>query len=408
MEGVIPSPSSRTSRVVDVIAQHPGVVLLAAAAILGLLAFPALAAALQDHDTLINDRLSLINTIWLVIALALGVACLVARSSLSRDLGEGTRKLIAGSVAASAPAQRGKAGTLDTPSLGAAIVRGVLDLVFLLIIQGIVRTPLVQVISAFEPKALVDGGFVVLVVLIALLMLFSLYRTSQPLTEYLVTVGLDRIVPTAGFAARDLPDAVPTRTVTRTPVARSVGEAGSEPTAIAPGRVPGSEQPTIAALPTMVASSEATVLAVGAHDVSSAEATIAAPPESSATIVDLHSGGPRTSSEATVLEETPPPESPVDATVAPAAPEALVRSEPGATIVDAARTTGQETEATVIAANHPDEPGEQEPSVPGSSPEQTTAGDAGPAAERTLVSDQPTAQETGDTAAEEHKPSQDN
>jgi hypothetical protein len=407
MEGVIPSPSSRKSRVIDAISQHPGVVLLGVAVLLGLLALPALMSTLQEHDTLINGRLSLIDSIWLVIALALSIVCLIARASLRHDLGEGTRQLIASTTAGSLPAQRGKAGSVDTPALGAAIVRGVLDLAFLLIIQGIVRMPLVQVISAYEPKATVDGAFVVVVVLIALLMLFGLYRTSQPLTEYLVTVGLDRIVPTAGFAASDLPETSPTRTVTRTPVSRGAALTGSKPTVAVPGRAPEPGQPTIAAPPTMAASAESTIAAAEARDPSSAEATIAAPPSSTGsaeTIVDVRSAEPGGSSEATVIEVASVGGTPAAATIVESKdPGMALPSDQGATIVEAASSSGSEAESTRVAPLDLDAPGERLPPPQGESLGPTTAPDEAAAGHGPSALEQQTVYEAGDTASDENK-----
>lgn len=330
MEGVVPSQTSAKSRLMELAGRYPGVILLAVAAILGLVVLPALATVLLGHDVLIDGRISLVNAVWLVLALVLCVICLVARSGLSRDLGDGIRQIIAGSQNADAATRHGKASTPDTPALGAAIVRGIFNLAILLIVQGIVRTPLVAVVSAYQPKPMVDGIFVVVVVVIALLMLFELYRTSQPLTEYLVTVGLDRVVPTAGFAASDLPETAPTRAMTRTSPSRGPARTGSEPTVAAGDQGPASEQPTVLAPSRGVGSSEATVAAIAAPSASSLEATIAAPPSGDSSAPTLLEPLPRESpavSEATVLEVAPESSTSAESTVVEAASSSPVAAD---------------------------------------------------------------------------------
>lgn len=384
MEGVVPSPAGSKSRLTELVWRYPGVILLAVAAILGLVVLPALATVLLGNDVLIDGRISLVSAVWLVVALALCVVCLVARSGLRRDLGEGMRQLIAGTQDADASTRHGTTGTPDTPALGAAIVRGIFDLAILLIVQGIARTPLVAVVAAYQPKPMVDGVFVVVVVVIALLMLFGLYRTSQPLTEYLVTVGLDRVVPTAGFAASELPEAAPTRTMTRTSASRGAARPGSEPTVAAGGQVPASEQPTVVAPATIAASSEATVAAIGAPDPSSLEATIAAPRA-------LDSSAP------TVLE--------------PLSEEAPA-SDVGSTVVEVTSSSPAADEATVVAPVEPSGAEESSPTSlppsgqsvavpsPGAGADLTMAPDATLVGDQTIVAGQPGEEKTADEHAD--------
>lgn len=300
MEGVVVAPAGPKSRVNSWIGQHPGIIALILAAIVGLVVLPALAGAVKDHDVQINGLISLIAVVWLIVAVVLCIVCLVVRSGVSRDLGDGLRQLIAATQPSDGTVRRTGAANPDTPILGAAIVRGIFDLIVLLVIQGIVRVPLVEVIGAYAPKALVDGGFVALVVVVALVMLFGLHRVSKPLTEYLVTVGLDRLVPTAGFAAGNLPDAPAPRTTTRTPAPSSAARPTAQPTLAA-----GSDLPTVATgsdLPTEAAA--ATIIAP--ENRFSAEATIAAPPAGSAdaTVADDATLAP-TDGETTVAGEKP-------------------------------------------------------------------------------------------------------
>ena len=286
IQGATPATAGTSSRPAGWVQQHPGILALLLASLVGLIVLPAIGHALANGDVMIDGRISLVDLVWLVVAVALCVICLWARASMSKDLGDGLRRLLAGSQAESGDAPRSGSTNVDMPALGAAIVRGVFDLAILLVIQGIVRVPLVGVAGAFEPMALVDGVFVALVVIIALFQLFALYGVVQPLTLRLVTVGLDRLVPTAGFSAGALPGAPASRTSTGAGSGRTArGE--SQPTVAAPS---GSDVPTVA---------------VGATVAAAAEATVMAPPEAVPT-----------ASEATVLEPLREPSAPADETVA--------------------------------------------------------------------------------------------
>lgn len=282
IQGAAPAPAGTSLRPAGWVQQHPGILVLLCASLVGLIVLPAIGHALTDHDVMIDGRISLIDVVWLVAAVALCVICLGARASMSKDLGDGLRRLLAGSQTKSDNAPRSGSTNVDVPALGAAIVRGVFDLAILLVIQGIVRVPLVGVVGAFEPPALVDGIFVALVVVIALFQLFALYGVVQPLTLRLVTVGLDRLVPTAGFAAGALPDAPATRTLTGAGAGRTARGAGQPTVAAASG----SDLPTVAAGATVAAAAEATVMAPPERVFTASEATVLEPPRETSAPAD--------------------------------------------------------------------------------------------------------------------------
>lgn len=333
MDGDVASRGGAKASVARLIRGHPGVALLVLAVLVGLFGLPAAAELVKDHDVRLNGQVSLVHLVWLVLALGLAIVLLASRGSLLGDLSEGMRRLLAGAEPSPTTATHG-AGP-DVPAHGVAIVRGIFDLVLLLVIQGIVRVPLVAVASGYAPKPTVDGGFVVVVFLIALLMLVGLYRLSQPLTVHLVSSGLDRLIPTAGFAAASLPEV-----------------AGRLPTRPATG-AGAREEPTVAAAAeaTVAAAAERTVAAEGDVPTWSAEATVAAPGEpiaaAEATIAEpvVESGAPNAgvveSGEATVVERVGPSESAraprpaagdatvVEETVVERAPSATSEGDPG-------------------------------------------------------------------------------
>ena len=289
MEGVASVETSLKSRLVDWIRRHPGILPLILATALGLIAVPPLFAALERRDvlvTLAGERVSLVSLARLGLILVLGVVILWARSSIGRDLAEGVRRLLSDAQASAAPSRPDARTALDTPSLGVAIVRGLFDLVLLLILQSMLRPPLVAVVAAYAPTAWVDGGFVGVVVLVVLLMLLGLHRASRPLTEHLVWVGLDRLVPTAGYAPSGLPAIAQQRRPTPAPPpSRPAAPEPAEPTQVS------GAPPTLAA--------EATVAAAAAVAANSAEAALPEPTPARAAAPEVATSGD--SSEATTL-----------------------------------------------------------------------------------------------------------
>lgn len=340
MQGVVPGQTKTGRGLGDWLGRYPGAIQLVVAAILGLVVFPSLAAALKRYDVLIGNRVSAVDTVWLVVAIVLCGVCLWARASLSATLGQTVRGLIAGTPARQPTALRSRATSVDLPALGLAIGSGVFDLMLLLVIQGIIRVPLVDVVSAYQPRAVVDGAFVVLVFVIALVILVGLYRAGKPLTEYLVAVGLDRLIPTAGFAAGDLPEVAPTRTMTRPPSPARGAVPEGEPTVAAGGRSGAAEAPTLAAGATLVAAASAATLVAP----SGGEATVLAP-AATPTRQDAAASPPIVGTDEPTLPESGG--APSDATrVAPV--DSNEASTAPATVQAASEVSEKDSERTVL------------------------------------------------------------
>src|SRR5438552_8248693 len=89
----------------------------------------------------------------------------------------------------------------------------VVDLVVLLLVQDTIRQPLLLVTSAYTSPAATEAAFTLIMVVLALLILSSAYRTSKPVAAYLAWSAMDRLVPTAGFLAGGVVPAIaPART----------------------------------------------------------------------------------------------------------------------------------------------------------------------------------------------------
>lgn len=158
---------------------------------------------LQRNDVLITGRPPLLPVIFLVLALVWCGVIIWARLRVGRDLNKWARGWFAQFAVAETIPRRYVIE--DRGALLAATLCAVLDLVLILVMQNTVREPLLMLMSAYTSSAWADGGFVVLVLLLALFVLSHIYRTSRPVSAYLAWSVMDRLVPTAGFLAGPTP-----------------------------------------------------------------------------------------------------------------------------------------------------------------------------------------------------------
>jgi hypothetical protein len=176
------------------------------AALLSLIVFPIVFSALLAHDVRLGGKISLVDAVWLVLALAGCVLILRARNALGKIATGAADRLLASLPDSVGPdrASGASGGTRnldrDATHRGRVVAQCLLDLAFLLVIQAILRSPLVGLISGVAPEAWVDGSYVVVVVVVAIALLLTVNRMSKPLVERLIWLGLDQVVPTAGFA----------------------------------------------------------------------------------------------------------------------------------------------------------------------------------------------------------------
>jgi hypothetical protein len=168
---------------------------LVVAAGVGLVVLPMLI----DRTGLARSGQPVVGPAWLVVALALSVVVLRAGLALGRKLDAAIRPALERVPPLPRPA--GASGpALDIPTTGVLAVRGLLGLAMLFLIQAMLRPALASASDGYAPRALVDGALVSLVAVVALAMFARLHRLSRPLIAHLCRVGLDALVPTAGFA----------------------------------------------------------------------------------------------------------------------------------------------------------------------------------------------------------------
>ncbi len=161
----------------------------------------------------------------------------------------------------------------DRGALLAAALCAVLDLVLILVMQNTLREPLLLLASVYTSPALADAAFVMLVVLLALVVLSQMYRTSRPVSAYLAWSVMDRLVPTAGFLAGPVP--TPALAAATTP-SRSL----SAPSAYRTETAPDAEQTTIS--DRRAASTTPAVAAPGPAEQVTVRAPLADPEQSAA------------------------------------------------------------------------------------------------------------------------------
>jgi hypothetical protein len=337
MVGLAEAPTTARTGLAGWVSHNQSVVKLVGAAFVGLVILPIIFPALGRFDVNLGGRISVVDLIWLVLAAVAGFAMLQARGTLSIMAGSAASRLLA-MVPGTSNAGTGAAAvspsvltpTHDLAERGGAIARGLLDLVLLLLIQATLRPPLVGLLSGTGTPALVDGAYVVVVVALALVILFRLYRSVHPLAEQLTWLALNQIVPTAGFAASSVSATFATRLATATSRPATVTAPTPPPAEVAAAVSAEGSAPTIAAEPTIAAADLQSTLPAEQPTI------LAAPPNHP----------PVESTEATVpqlVSERPPAEP--DATVVSA------EADDGSTVVfnprpaDEPRATDQKDES---------------------------------------------------------------
>jgi hypothetical protein len=154
---------------------------------------------LRHAEFLTTGKPPPLGVLGLVVALVWSGVIIWARLRIGQDLNGWARQWFSGFAVSDTIPRRYVIE--DRGSLLAAALCAVLDLVLLLLMQNTVREPLLMIASVYLSPAWADGAFVILVVVVALLILSHMYRTSKPVSAYLAWSVMDRLVPTAGFLA---------------------------------------------------------------------------------------------------------------------------------------------------------------------------------------------------------------
>jgi len=302
MQGALPVPTGRRLGGDSPLARYWLYASAVVAVIIGLLILPAIFHALGAHEVRVSDPVPVLDVVWLILGVALSVFLVGSRGAMLKQLSGVVRARLedlqrnSDPIAVGDDPTRSLAINTNLPLAGASTAARLFDIVFLLVIQAIIREPLVGVVSSWVPEAMVDGAYVVVIVLLALVLLMNVRSVSRPLLDYLLWLGLDTAVPTAGFGTSNASE-----TFTRMTTTATTSRSGSGPRSTTSGRrsLAPVEAPTLAGpdalMPTMLAGS--------------VEATVAAPPLQEATVV-----APASEPEATVVDVPRKPSEAPDAT----------------------------------------------------------------------------------------------
>lgn len=340
MQGALPA-SSRSPLAGNSLVSRYGIYAGAVVAtLIGLLVLPALFHAIEANDIQIAGRVSVVDIVWLVLGVVLSVFLLATRGAMLSQLSGAIRarlEFLQQNTNSRGIGEPGKAPMphSDLPAAGSTTAARLFDIVFLLVIQAIIREPLIGVARAWVPEATADGAYVVLVVLIALVLLMNVRTVSRPLLDYLLWLGLDAAVPTAGFVTSNASETFTRMTATTTTSRTGTGRRSTtsgRTSSYSTGERTGTDPSGV--LPTMLEGS--------------VEATVAAPADGEATVL-----APQTGAETVYA-----PDPPLESTVVERPQEA--RAAPDATVV------ASDAEETVVARS--DEIGDGK-SVPNSRPE---------------------------------------
>jgi hypothetical protein len=243
------------------IRRHPGALVLLVALILGQVLQKLAAPLLIDTGGF--NQVPVAPIVVLVIAIALAVVVIVLRVQLGATL------RAAADVRLEVPKSLPSRYAVGAP--GAQMVSALLalvDLVLLLLLQNTVRGSLLALVehSQLLQRTTAEMVYVGVIVTIALVMLVRVFRVAGPVLVLLLWWGMDRIVPTVGFAGAR-PEVAHAGATTVTPVLR-------RPAAAVAALPHASDTPTVAAAAAQAtgAGADPTLAAAGAG----AEATLAA------------------------------------------------------------------------------------------------------------------------------------
>src|SRR5262245_18142958 len=145
--------------------------------VIGLVGLPALFGALQDLG-------ALRAWLWLGCAVAVCIWLLAPAAMLTLTLARVLERM---------PAQKSNPGTLIFQ-----VARLLTGALYLVILQAIIRRPLVASVGAEAEPFLVEAIFAVLALLTLLIILAWVHQTARPLVEQLARCEHDNTLPTSG------------------------------------------------------------------------------------------------------------------------------------------------------------------------------------------------------------------
>lgn len=235
---------SATSAVVQVIV----------AVLLGLFALPAIVDGGSIQATSVGGSPATPAVIWLVGALVISVWLVVSGPALGAGITHLLERLVAPEGAS--------VGRQSVTRAGAGVAAGwIVAVVEVVLIQAVLRRPVVLVVGALTDPSTVEAAFAAGTLILLILLLIWLHRSTRPLVEAATWQALDVLVATSGSErAQALAEEADTRLATALASTHRGTEIGGERT------VPRNGAPETV----LAASADATRLAPGTATVSRA------------------------------------------------------------------------------------------------------------------------------------------
>jgi hypothetical protein len=190
---------------------------------------------LRDADFLTTGKPPLLGVFGLAVALVSCVIIVWARLRIGQAMHAWARAWVAGFPVADSIPRRYVID--DRGSRLASALCAVIDVVVLLLMQSTVREPLLLLTSSYTRQASVESAFTLLILVMALVILSGVYRTSKPVLAYLAWSVMDRLVPTAGFLAGGMVPVLPRATTASRPALAASSNGPTTPVSAAPRQV---------------------------------------------------------------------------------------------------------------------------------------------------------------------------
>ena len=170
-----------------------------AAALVGLLALPTVLGqgAFSAGGVIPDSPAQRIG--GLVVAVAVAVWLLAVAPTLVRALADLLASLQVRSTAAAAVAN------LSPAAIAGAFARGLVAAGYVLLVQAILRQPLVAVLGVYLDPVSVEEVFAALALALLLVVLYRIHLAARPLVEAAVWSALDALVATSGSESAGYP-----------------------------------------------------------------------------------------------------------------------------------------------------------------------------------------------------------
>lgn len=171
----------------------PALAQLVVAGLLGLIVLPGLLDSGPSTSTIAAGAIRPQEALWLAAALLVAIWLLSIATALVRT--------VAGLLAFLAVRQAAPPGRAAGNGAAMTLARWIVAAGYVVVVQAVLRRPLVAMLSALLEPSAVETTFAAFVLTLLLLVLYWLHRAARPLIEATAWSALDALVATSGSEA---------------------------------------------------------------------------------------------------------------------------------------------------------------------------------------------------------------